>query len=106
MPLLQPLLSDARESHNPLATCKTLAMCFLRMRPARHHSTVHQEESYVAAELGVHTKPELAQDWKSTLLFVCVALPHLWTSGRQRLRTKSRTPGAAAAPIARRRRAP
>ena len=48
----------ARRAYNPLAVCKILA-CFSAMRPARHHSTVHQEESYVPTELGIaRAKPE------------------------------------------------
>ena len=63
-------LPKRARANNLLAACKILATCFLRMRPARHHSTVHQEESYVAAEVVGHAKPELlvcnlGGDWLS-----------------------------------------
>ena len=64
----------ARRAYNPLAVCKILA-CFSAMRPARHHSTVHQEESYAAAELGSHAKPDSFAN-KRPLAFIPVSAVH------------------------------
>ena len=73
MPLFSAFLSRARRAYNPLAVCKTLATVLSAMRPAMHHSAVHQEESYVAAELGIaRAKPELV--CKEATLFVVAFL--------------------------------
>ena len=56
-----------------ITSCKILATCLLQMRPARHHSAVHQEESYAAAELGGRAKPDKLV-CKATA-FVCYSVP-------------------------------